>query len=73
LSFATTAKHPFPFSVRKLKRPIVPLRGKFSTLSQQEKENPLLRGHCTGVLITIPYKIQKKKIFIKKEEESNIA
>ena len=48
------------FSVRKLKRPIAPFLGKFSTLSQQEKEKPLLRGHCRGVFRMIPYKNLKR-------------
>jgi hypothetical protein len=37
-----TAEHPFPSSVKKEKRPIMPLSGKFSTLNQQEKDSPLL-------------------------------
>lgn len=39
---------------------MVPLLGKFSSLSQQENEKPLLRGHCKGVLIMIPYKSTEK-------------
>jgi len=59
-SFEITAKDPLPFSVRKPKRPIVPFLGKFSILSQQENEKPLLRGHCKGVFRIIPYKDLKE-------------
>lgn len=40
-----TAEQPLPSSVRKLNRPISPLKGKLSTLTQHEKEKPLLQGH----------------------------
>lgn len=61
LSFERRATQPLPFSVRKLKRLIAPFLGKFSTLSQHEKEKPLLRGHCIGDLIWIPCLKQKSK------------